>query len=631
MAIILSLTQSFCTSKSSKKSKISLQMTQMLEENFGLNTREYPDDNFDHIRGLGSPSDSPSRLQQICSFKLKDVQRLMEPIDTDGCGIDRSLYLSMDDLMEEWHDFDAKYGKPLNLYDMLVGTQGQAVAAEFKRASPSKGVLNMNADPVQQCSQYACVGASVISVLTEFKHFKGTLGDMRAVRIALQKERGELRPAILRKDFILDKYQIAEARANGADTLLLIVAILGRQQLSDYIAYSRALGMEPLVEVHDEVEVDIALDAGAKCIGVNNRDLHTFLLDMESTSRCVQRIKQRGVSLAQAKGDNGVVLASLSGFRTTSDVDKVRQLGVKCFLVGETLMKATDPAGAIQALLAPPTSVCIGAAMNPLSHTPMPRSLVKVCGVTTKDGAAKVVMKGVNLLGLIFAPSKRQVCVDEARAISGVVRAYGEREGSSNLAQRLAAIGPDVRGVDYWQACAEVLSSVTLNQPLTVGVFQDASVADMARIIEKTEVDIVQLHGNECPEGIEGLSVPVIKVLHVGATPDVKALRSAADQWEGVACALILDTCIDRSSDSDDSADGPRWSGGAGQRFDWSVLEALALPVIVAGGLSPDSAAEAASLTNAIGVDVSSGVEVSPGVKDIERVETFVANAKRRL
>ena len=139
-----------------------------------------------------------------------------------------------------------------------------AIAAEFKKSSPSKGNINIDLDPAIQCLEYAKGGVSVISVLTEYAHFKGTLEDMKKVRLATQEwslSNSKPRPAILRKDFILDKYQILEARVNGADTVLLIVAVLGVQQLSDLIMFSRELGIEPLVEVHSQEEVHIGLSS----------------------------------------------------------------------------------------------------------------------------------------------------------------------------------------------------------------------------------------------------------------------------------------------------------------------------------------------------------------------------------
>lgn len=172
-----------------------------------------------------------------------------------GCGIDKSFYVSTEDLENEIIEFDSKYGPPLNIQTRILSSYpNMSIAAEFKRASPSKGDLNLKVDCVVQCTEYANIGAAVISVLTEHKHFKGTLQDMKQARIATQNIMGkERRPAILRKDFIFDKYQILEARSHGADSILLIVAVLGVQQLTDLISFSRLHGMEPLVEVRGNV------------------------------------------------------------------------------------------------------------------------------------------------------------------------------------------------------------------------------------------------------------------------------------------------------------------------------------------------------------------------------------------
>ena len=159
-----------------------------------------------------------------------------------------------------------------------------AIAAEFKKSSPSKGDINIDVDPVTQCLEYTKGGVSVISVLTEHTHFKGSLDDMMAVRLATQQWsslNSMRRPAILRKDFILDKYQVLEARANGADTVLLIVAVLGVHQLSDLINYCRELGIEPLVEVHTEEEVDIGTSFAFLC----THSLLFLLIDLIFLSR----------------------------------------------------------------------------------------------------------------------------------------------------------------------------------------------------------------------------------------------------------------------------------------------------------------------------------------------------------
>ena len=181
-------------------------------------------------------------------------------------------------------------------------TNGLCVLAEMKRASPSKGDIAPDADAAAQGVAYASVGAAVISVLTEQHWFKGTLADMRAVRVATQQRAAAgfasgpaERPAVLRKDFIVDEYQIAEARAHGADTVLLIVATLSKSRLAELIACCRAppYGIEPLVEVASDAEMRIALDAGSRVIGINNRNLHTFELDLETTPRLAEARRRR--------------------------------------------------------------------------------------------------------------------------------------------------------------------------------------------------------------------------------------------------------------------------------------------------------------------------------------------------
>ena len=159
-----------------------------------------------------------------------------------------------------------------------------ALAAEFKRASPSKGDIAPNLDAGEQASKYSKAGANIISVLTDQRWFRGTLDDMKSARLQTNQQVPS-RPAILRKDFVVNRYMIAEAAAGGADTVLLIVAVLPRKLLQDLIEYCRSLGMEPLVEVHAAAEVDVAIDAGAKVIGVNNRNLHTFQMDMANTEK----------------------------------------------------------------------------------------------------------------------------------------------------------------------------------------------------------------------------------------------------------------------------------------------------------------------------------------------------------
>ena len=212
-----------------------------------------------------------------------------------------------------------------------------AVIAEVKRASPSKGDIAPGMDAAAQALKYATGGAAGISVLTEPTWFKGTLEDMAGVRAAVDAM-GADRPAILRKDFIIDEYQVLEARAHGADSVLLIVAALDDATLARLMTGTRKLGMEPLVEVNNAEEMQRARAAGAKVIGVNNRDLRNFRVDLGTTDRLASMVR----------GD--VLLAALSGISTREDVARFEAAGAGAVLVGEALMVADDPAAKIREL-----------------------------------------------------------------------------------------------------------------------------------------------------------------------------------------------------------------------------------------------------------------------------------------
>jgi len=204
--------------------------------------------------------------------------------------------------------------------------------AEFKRASPSKGVIRADLAPADVARRYADAGAAAISVLTDGPFFSGSLEDLAAVRHAV-------RLPILRKDFILDRYQLVEARAAGADAALLIVAALDDATIRLLQREAAQLGMAALVEVHDEVELDRALAHNARIIGVNNRDLRSFRVNPGATLRLRPRIPA------------GVVVVSESGIRSREDALRLEQAGVDAILVGEFLMTAADPGAAAAALL----------------------------------------------------------------------------------------------------------------------------------------------------------------------------------------------------------------------------------------------------------------------------------------
>ncbi|MEX0683862.1 MAG: indole-3-glycerol phosphate synthase TrpC [Dehalococcoidia bacterium] len=211
---------------------------------------------------------------------------------------------------------------------------GIGLIAEVKKASPSRGVLRADFDPVWIAGRYAEGGAAAISVLTDEKHFQGKLEYLRAIREALPDG-----PPLLRKDFTFDEYQLHEARVYGADAVLLIVAILDDALLRDLLAISAAIGLDTLVEVHDEAEMARATAAGATLIGINNRDLHTFNLDLATTER-----------IAPLAPPNATIVTE-SGIFTRDDMRRLEAAGVHAALIGESIVTAPDPADKVQELL----------------------------------------------------------------------------------------------------------------------------------------------------------------------------------------------------------------------------------------------------------------------------------------
>jgi indole-3-glycerol phosphate synthase len=206
------------------------------------------------------------------------------------------------------------------------------VIAEMKKASPSRGLLREAFDPVALAPQLEQAGAAALSVLTEEEFFQGALEHMRHARQAVQMP-------VLRKDFILDEWQVWESRAAGADSLLLIVAILGDAELRDLLALSRELKMEPLVEVHTREELERALGAGARILGVNNRDLRSFDVRLETSLELVEMIPDDCVAVSE------------SGIHSHDDLRRLRAAGFDAFLIGEHLMQSPDPAAALRVLL----------------------------------------------------------------------------------------------------------------------------------------------------------------------------------------------------------------------------------------------------------------------------------------
>jgi indole-3-glycerol phosphate synthase len=218
--------------------------------------------------------------------------------------------------------------------DFLAALKGRtpAVIAEIKQASPSKGVLATQFDPASIARWYQQGGAAALSVLTDERHFQGSLSDLASARAAVGIP-------VLRKDFTIDAYHVHQAAAHSADAILLIAAILSERQMRDFRELAEHYRMAALVEVHDEEELKPAIASGARIIGVNNRNLHTFEVSLETSLDLADKIP------------SGVTRIAESGIHSSADIERLRSAGYQAFLVGEHLMKSGDPVAALRALL----------------------------------------------------------------------------------------------------------------------------------------------------------------------------------------------------------------------------------------------------------------------------------------
>ena len=526
---------------------------------------------------------APSILTRIYSQRLKDVQAAKEIPGQTPEDLEKLLRLHT--------------APPLQDVVALLRQSKPALMAEVKRASPSKGNIDMKANAAEQALQYALAGASVVSVLTEPKWFRGTLQDMRQVREAV----GHLpnRPCILRKDFIVDRYQILEGRLYGADTILLIVAMLNDEQLHDLYSYAKSLGMEPLVEVNNAEEMARANALGARLIGVNNRNLHSFDVDMETTSRLAEMVPE------------GTILCALSGITGRADVEMYVKQGVHGVLVGEALMRAWNLKEFVSDLLG----------LEKKDPVPVSKeqktSLVKVCGISSVEAAVEAANAGADLIGLIFAEkSKRKVSLEKAQEIVSAVRALGI-QSSKTL--------PDNAHPNDWFLTHRYLLEKR-RKPLVVGVFVNQSVEYMTEVATTVGLDLIQLHGTESLELAHYLPVPVIRACHIDNATFHESQIPHLTQ-PGYHHYVLLDAKVPNLPSDQ--------QGGRGVKFDWSIANKIVnhkrfefldnkdFPIILAGGLDPTNVAAAIQQVKPWMVDVSSGVETD-GTKDLNKIRSFI-------
>ncbi|HZF42610.1 MAG TPA: bifunctional indole-3-glycerol-phosphate synthase TrpC/phosphoribosylanthranilate isomerase TrpF [Sphingomonadaceae bacterium] len=412
-----------------------------------------------------------------------------------------------------------------SLADVLA-RPGAHFVMEFKRASPSEGTIRESADPARVAHAYAGA-ADAISVLTDARFFGGSFDDLAAVRAAFDGP-------LLCKDFVVDPRQVPEARLHGADAVLLMLSVLGDGEARACMAAADALGLDALVEAHDEDEVRRAVALGARIVGINNRDLRTLKVDLAVTERLAHLVPADRILIAE------------SGIATRADVQRLAR-HADAFLVGSSLMRTADPALAARSLVFGP---------------------VKVCGVTNAADLVAARAAGASFAGLIMVPGT-------PRAIDGAV------------ARRLAE-------------AAEL--------PV-VGVFRNAARADVAAFARDANCAAVQLHGDEGASYINDLRSRLPDGCEIWATVPV---ADTILQARAGATRTLFDTAVASTT------------GGTGRAFDWDRLQGRGDlgSGIIAGGLRPENAA-AASRAGAWALDVCSGVEARPGIKDRARLAAF--------
>lgn len=538
-------------------------------------------------KGLGSTSHSQSSSNGATTATQPKQSILERIFDHRRRGVEAQKLVLSQRPCDLQAAYDLSVSPPqINFVDRLrKSPYSLSLMAEIKRASPSKGVISLETCAPQQARKYALAGASVISVLTEPEWFKGSIDDLRAVRQSLEGMPN--RPAVLRKEFIFDKYQILEARLAGADTVLLIVKMLDNSRLQKLYTYSQSLGMEALVEVNTLDEMDVAISLGAQVIGVNNRNLTNFEVDLDTTSRLMHRVPKE------------TIVCALSGISGRKDVEAYSKNGVGAVLVGEAPMRASDTAAFVQDLLG--GSIANGVSLA--EHDFM----VKICGTRSSEAARVAIEAGADFIGIILVEGRRR-CVsrDTALAISHVCKTTTK----SRPRKTPGATSKTAAAIEYFEHTANSLRQQ--DRALLVGVFQNQSLPYIVEQQRTLGLDIVQLHGSEPIEWASLLPVPVIRRF---------GCEESGIGRRGYHTLPLLDSA----------------AGGTGQTLDMTnVRKTLehdtGLRVVLAGGLTPANVQQVLDQVSDFrkqiaAVDVSSGVEEN-GEQSLDKIRAFITAVK---
>ena len=439
---------------------------------------------------------------------------------------------------------------------------------EVKKASPSKGIIAEHFPYLEIAKEYEVAGAAAISVLTEPDFFKGD-------KKYLQEIASTVKIPVLRKDFIIDEYQIYQAKVWGASAILLICACLDVPTLTKFRELADSLGLSSLVEAHDESEVQMAIDCGARIIGVNNRNLKDFTVDVQNSVRLRNLV------------EDDVIFVSESGLETPEDIQVLRDNNIGVALMGETFMRSPNKVEKLAYLY------------GPTYYTPK----IKMCGISKVDTIPAIVNAKPDYMGLVFAPSKRQVTVEQAKTLVDELhkqyeKTYGEVTVPMNT--DTAQDGQDSQEF--------VQGNSNFEKIKTVGVFVNETVENLLKIAEEVKLDVIQLHGDEDESFIQTLkeqsNVEIWKAVQVRSAAD-------AEKWIDSSADMLLFDAYHKDE-----------RGGTGEVFDWSSLDEFERPFMLAGGIDSTNVARAIRTVRPYGIDISSGIETD-GVKDDEKIKAF--------
>ena len=442
---------------------------------------------------------------------------------------------------------------------------------EVKKASPSKGIIAEHFPYLDIAKEYEVAGAAAISVLTEPDFFKGD-------KKYLQEIASTVKIPVLRKDFIIDEYQIYQAKVWGASAILLICACLDVPTLTKFRELADSLGLSSLVEAHDEHEVQMAIDCGARIIGVNNRNLKDFTVDVQNSVRLRNLV------------EDDVIFVSESGLETPEDIQVLRDNNIGVALMGETFMRSPNKVEKLAYLY------------GPTYYTPK----IKMCGISKVETIPAIVDAKPDYMGLVFAPSKRQVTVEQAKILVDELhkqyeKTYGEATASMNT--DTAQDSQDSQDNQEF-----VQGNSNFEKIKTVGVFVNETVENLLKIAEEVKLDVIQLHGDEDETFIQSLkectNVEVWKAVQVRSATD-------AEKWIDSSADMLLFDAYHKDE-----------RGGTGEVFDWSSLDEFERPFMLAGGIDSTNVARAIRTVRPYGIDISSGIETE-GVKDDEKIKAF--------